>query len=215
MRSSRLKTLMAAPLLLLVLTGAAHAASIEMTPNPATIDAFVGFDFSLRLDSGDSETNVLDFTVSGAGGCGFLCPSTAVAAIVFDGTTVLSANDSDSGLFSAGNVVRGLITPDGAVAGLLIDLSAPSSESFSLKLASTPTTATLYSLSLNSLDGIKSSSDILTSVSQSTKLSFRIRGGPGLAVPEPSAAVVFGMGLLVAHAGLRRRHPASSSHLSR
>lgn len=205
MHSSRWKTLLAAPLLALVLAGTASAASISMSPNPATIDAVLGNDFSLRLDSGDSETNILNFTVTGGGGCGLLCPSTAVAAIVFDGATVLSANDSVSGLFSAGNVVRGLITPDGAVAGLLIDVSAPSSESFWLALSSTPTTATLYSLSLTSLDAVKSANDIVANVVQSTQLTFSVRGISASAVPEPTAAVVFGMGLLVAHAGLRRR----------
>jgi len=205
MHSSCWKTLLAAPLLALVLAGTASAASISMSPNPATIDAVLGNDFSLRLDSGDSETNILNFTVTGGGGCGLLCPSTAVAAIVFDGATVLSANDSVSGLFSAGNVVRGLITPDGAVAGLLIDVSAPSSESFWLALSSTPTTATLYSLSLTSLDAVKSANDIVANVVQSTQLTFSVRGISASAVPEPTAAVVFGMGLLVAHAGLRRR----------
>ncbi|MBK7949237.1 MAG: hypothetical protein IPK00_10975 [Deltaproteobacteria bacterium] len=206
MRSSRMKMLFAAPILLaLALAGAASAASIQMSPNPATIDAFLGNDFSLRLDSGDSTTNILNFTVTGGGGCGLLCPSTAVAAIVFDGATVLSANDTNSNIFSAGNVVRGLITPDGAVAGLLIDLSAPSSEAFSLKLSSTPTTATLFSLNLDSLDRIRTASDIVANVVDSTQLTFSVRGVSGSAVPEPSAALVFGMGLLVAHAGLRPR----------
>lgn len=205
MRSSRIKLLFAAPLLALVLVGSASAASISMSPNPATIDAILGNDFTLRLDSGDSETNLLNFTVTGGGSSCLLCPSTAVAAIVFDGSTVLSAGDSDSGLFSASNVVRGLITPDGAVAGLLIDVSTPSSEAFWLKLSSTPTTATLYSLSLTSLDAVKSANDIVANVVQSTQLTFSVRGVSGAAVPEPTAAVVFGMGLLVAHAGLRRR----------
>ena len=94
---------------------------------------------------------------------------------------------------------------DVTAADMLIDVSAPSSESFWLALSSTPTTATLYSLSLTSLDAVKSANDIVANVVQSTQLTFSVRGISASAVPEPTAAVVFGMGLLVAHAGLRRR----------
>ncbi len=145
MRASQILGPWAASILFsFALAGVASAASITMTPNPASVNAVIGHDFSLRLDSGDSSTNILNFTVSGSGGCGFLCGSTAVAAIVFDDASVLSATDTDSGLLSSGNVVRGLILPGGSVAGVLIDFGSPSSEQFSLTLDRTPTTATLY-----------------------------------------------------------------------
>ncbi|MFO0690907.1 MAG: hypothetical protein U0900_19580 [Myxococcota bacterium] len=212
MRASRRSGFLATSLLLaLVLPIAATATPIQMTPNPAVIDAAVGNDFSLRLDAGDSATNVLQFTVTGGGGCGLFCSSTAVAAIVFDGATVLSATDADSSLFSAGNVVRGLVTPDGAVAGLLIDAGSPSSESFALRLSSTPTTATLYSLSLDSLNRLRRLSDVTSSFVESTKLTFSVRGAAGAVVPEPSAAIVYGLGLLVAGAALRSRRQASTA----
>lgn len=185
--------------------GAASAASIEMSPNPASVNAVIGSDFSLRLDSGDSATNILNFTVSGAGGCGSLCGSTAVAAIIFDDASVLSASDTDGGFFSSGNVVRGLVLPGGSVAGILIDFGSPSSEQFSLTLDQTPTTATLYALNLDSLSGIRSKGDILANIHDSTRLAFSVKGQPVSAVPEPSAAIVFGIGLVVAHVGLRRR----------
>ena len=185
---------------------AASAAPISMTPTTASINSLIGNDFTLRLDSGDSSTNVLDFTVIGGGGCGTLCGSTAVAALIFDGTTVLSATDTVGGFFDSSNVVRGLLTPGGAVAGLLIDTGSPSAESFSLTLASTPTTATLYSLNLSSLTQIRSTSDILANVTDSVRLRFDVKGGGvSSVVPEPTAAVVFGVGLLVANVGLRRR----------
>lgn len=187
------------------LAGAASAAPIQMSPNPATVNAVLGYDFSLSLDSGDSDTNVLHFTAAGAGGCGMACPSTAIAALVFDGVSVLDAGDANSGLFSAGNVVRGLVTPGGAVAGLLIDFGAPNSEAFWLALDATPTTATLYALNLDRLDQIRSKSDILANIKDSTQLSFSTGSGPGAAVPEPSAALVFAVGLLVTQAGVRRR----------
>ena len=184
--------------------GEAQSASMTMSPNRATVDAFLGKDFHLRLDSGDIVTNTLNFTVQGNGGCGILCPSTAMAMIVFDGTTVLSASDTDSGLFSSGNVVRGLLTTNGAVAGLLIDTGAPSSESFRLTLRSTPTTATLYSLNLSSLSSINTTRNLLSRATESTRLTFSVVGGSP-AVPEPSAALVFGAGLMVTALGIRRR----------
>ncbi|MBY0400441.1 hypothetical protein K2X89_09120 [Myxococcota bacterium] len=187
----------------LATAGAAMATPITMSPNPATVNAFIGKDFSLRLDAGDSVTRTLDFTVSGSGGCGFLCPSTAVAMIVFDGATVLSARDTDSGLLSAGNVVRGFVTSKGAVAGLLIDIGAPSSESFRLTLSSVPTTATLYALNLASLKSFDLTRVLRSSVSESTRLTFSVAGGSH-AVPEPSAALVFGGGILAAALGIRR-----------
>jgi len=189
----------------LFLAGSASAASITMTPNPATVNAFIGRDFSLSLDSGDSTSRTLDFTVSGSGGCGFLCPSTAVAMIVFDGATVLSAHDTDSGLFSGGNVVRGFVTTRGAVAGLLIDVGAPSAESFRLTLSSVPTTATLYSLNLSSLTSFNLTRALRSNVIDSTQLTFSVAGGASHAVPEPSAALAFGSGLVVAAWAVRRR----------
>ncbi len=187
----------------MALAGAANSATITMSPNPATVDAVLGRDFSLRLDSGNSLTGTLNFTVTGAGGCGFGCPSTAVAMIVFDGTTVLSASDTDSGLFSSANVVRGFVTSNGAVAGLLIDTGAPSSESFSLTLSSIPTTATLYALNRTSLTSIDMRRAIPSQIIESTRLTFTVVGG-STAVPEPSAALVFGSGLVVAAMAIRR-----------
>jgi len=193
----------------LVQAGDAAASPITMTPGEVSINSVVGNDFTLSLDAGESTTRTLDFTVTGGGGCGFLCPSTAVAAIVFDDATVLSATDADSGLFSANNVVRGIVTPNGAVAGLLIDSGAASSESFRLVLDRIPTTATLYSLSLNGLDQISSTYDILARATDRTTLTFAVDGvlprPPASPMPEPGAALVFGLGLLVANAGIRRR----------
>lgn len=187
------------------LAGSASATPISMTPNPARVDAFIGKDFTLRLDAGNSMTRTLDFTVSGSGGCGFACPSTAVAMIVFDGATVLSAHDTDSGWLSSGNVVRGFVTSRGAVAGLLIDVGAPSAESFRLTLSSVPTTATLYALNPSSLRSFDANRIVRSSVLSSTKLTFSLAGGNSPAVPEPTAAFVFGSGLLVAAMGVRRR----------
>ncbi|MFO0691726.1 MAG: hypothetical protein U0900_23730 [Myxococcota bacterium] len=189
----------------LVLAGAASATPITMTPSLATVDAVIGNDFTLRLDAGDSVTRTLDFTVLGSGGCGPLCPSTAVAMIVFDGATVLSAQDTNSGLLSPGNVVRGFMTSRGAVAALLIDLGAPSAESFRLTLSAVPTTATLYALNLSAVTSFEATRALRSGVVSSTRLTFTtVPGGGSYAVPEPSAALVFGSGLLVAACAVRR-----------
>jgi hypothetical protein len=208
--STRTRRMTALPCLViglaLALAGAADATPITMDPNPATVNAVLGRDFTLRLDEGDSATRTLDFTVSGAGGCGWGCPSTAVALLVFDGATVLSARDTDSGLFSAGNVVRGFVTGGGGVAGLLIDVGAPSAESFRLTLSSVPTTATLYALNLTSLASFDAARALRSSVVDRTRLTFSVADASH-AVPEPTAALVFGTGLLLAARTVRRRSP--------
>ena len=187
-------------LLLVSAAGLANASPIEMSPNPATVNAVMGNDFSLILESGDSDTNVLDFRIQGTGG-----HSVAVAAIVFDGASVISASDTTSGFFNSSNVVRGLIMPQGAVAGLLIDFGAPNSEAFSLTLSATPTTATLYALNLDNLGEIRSHDDIRANILDSTELRFRTIGTPSAPMPEPSAALVFATGLLIAQSRIRRR----------
>jgi hypothetical protein len=189
--------------LIVCFAGAASALSITMTPNPAEVGSLFGSNFTLRLDSGDSDTNILNFTATG-GGCTD-CLSVAVAAILFDDVSVLSATDSAGGMFNPDNVVRGIVTPDGAVAGLLVDFGDPNSESFSLTLNGTPTTATLYALDFRDVRQIESSAHMLANVLDKTRLTFSTDTGSVAAVPEPSAALVFGAGLLVAHAGIRRR----------
>jgi len=205
MRSSRVFCLLVAALVV-SFAGAASAATITMTPNPAEVGSIMGNDFNIRLDSGDSITNILNFTAEGAGGT-----SVAVGALLFhDGVSVLSASDSTGGLMNPDNVVSGLVTPGGAVAGLLVDFGDPSSESFSLQLDGTPTTATLYALNADNIKEFTSNKEFLKNALDRTELRFSTGssepgGGPSTAVPEPSAALIFAAGLLVAQAGIRRR----------
>jgi len=126
-----------------------------------------------------------------------------VAMFVFDGTTVLSATDTKSGLRSSGNVVRGFVTSRGSVSALLIDLGAPGSESSSLTRGTVPTTATLHALNLTSLSSFDATRAILSGVQESTRSTFSVVG-VSHAVPEPSAALVFGGGLLVSALAIRR-----------
>lgn len=189
--------------LIVCFAGAASALPITMTPNPAEVGSLFGSNFSLRLDSGDSDTNILNFTATG-GGCTD-CMSVAVAAIVFDDVSVLTAVDSVGGRFDPNNVVRSVVTPGGAVAGLLVDFGDPTSESFSLTLSGTPTTATLFALNFSDVRQIGSKTDILASILDKTRLKFSTGRESVAPVPEPSAALVFAAGLLIAQAGIHRR----------
>ena len=189
-----------------LLAGSASAVPITMSPGSVSIDTVFGMgnSFTLTYDGGDTSDNVLDFTVQGGGGHGFMnfLPSTALAAIVFDGTSIIDAGDTIGGTLNPANVVRGLTLPGGgAAAALLVDALDPTAESFYLQLASTPTTATLYSLNVGNLTAadIKQLDDILKNAIDKQHLRF------SAAIPEPGSALVFAVGLLVTRGAIRRR----------
>lgn len=186
----------------LFVAGAAAAVPISMNPNPVTVNSVLGSNFTLTYDGGDTIDNVLNFTVAGPGGCGILCPSTAVAAMVFDGVDVTSAGDTESGLFNANNIIHGIATPGGNLAALLLDFGSPNSEAFWAQLNGTPTTATVYALDLDDLGMVHDLDDILGSFIDAQRVEFST---PGQQVPEPSAAMVFAAGLLLARGAVRRR----------
>lgn len=187
----------------------ASAAPISMDPGSVSVDTVLGSGnpFTITFDGGDTSDNVLDFTAYGGGSSSIFVPSTAMAAIVFDGTDILSAGDTVGGLFDPDNVIRGIALPDtGIAAALLVDAGSPSSESFWIQLASAPTTATIYSLSLDGLDlSANSLYALLQSVVDSQTVSFDYEGREAAMVPEPSAALVFGVGLLITCGAMRRR----------
>ena len=184
-----------------LVAGSASAVPISMNPGSVTIDTVLGLgnSFTLTYDGGDTSDNILNFTAHGGGGTGFmnLLPSTALAAIVFDNTSIIDAGDTVGGL-SSNNVVTGIGINGGYAAALLVDAFGPSSESFFLQLASTPTTATIYSVDID-LRSITSFKDILHNAISSQQVRFVA------AIPEPSAALVFGLGLLVTRGAIRRR----------
>jgi len=201
----RSRALLVLPLALL-LAAAASAVPISMTPGSVGIDTLLGQGnaFTLTYDGGDTSDNILDFTMHGGGGTGFLgaMPSAALAAIVFDGTSIIDAGDSIGGTLNPDNVVRGLALPgSGIAAALLVDVLSASSESFFLQLASTPTTATIYSLDLASIDlqNVHGIGDILKSAVDKQSVRFVA------AVPEPGAALVFAVGLLLTRGAIRRQ----------
>lgn len=175
---------------LLLLSAGALAAPITMTPGSASIDGFGG-DFSLALTSGDTTDNILHFSVSGSGGM-----SLGAAALVFDGVDLLAVGETSD----PHGLLTGLSIPSyGTVGGLLVDFGSASTASFYVQTSGVVTTATLYSLSTNGGSLSRAScGDIL----DRQMLSFASAEQP---VPEPSAAVVFSVGLLVLSRFSRRR----------
>jgi len=187
----------------LVLAGPAAAVPISMDPGEVTISTVLGLgnDFTLALDSGDTSDNRLAFSIAGGGGSGALGiqPSIGLAALVFDGVSVLSAGE----IGDPNNLINGISTPDvGALAALLIDIFSPSDGSFYVETSATPTTATIYSLSIGDLGDITDVGDIFDKIVDSTTVSFSAAGPHA---PEPTAALVFGLGFLFVQASCRRR----------
>jgi len=174
-----------------------------MDPGEVEISTVLGLgnDFTLALDSGDTSDNRLEFSIAGGGGWSTLgvAPSIGLAALVFDGVSVLSAGE----IGDPSNLLNGISIPDlGAVAALLIDVFSPSSASFFVETGATPTTATIYSLSLADVAEITSLGDIFDNIVDFETVSF---SSPGPHAPEPTAALVFGLGFLFVRASCRTR----------
>jgi len=204
---------------MVLLGAAAHAAPITMSPDPVTFNGVRGT-FTLDLTSGDSSTNVLTFKVTGSNPAGPL-PAAGVATLIFSGTNILS----ESEISDPDSMLSGLTLPhSGEMVGVLIDFGAPSTATFKLKLSSTPTTATLTSIT---------SSGFLSTKTEKVTLTFNTPKPPvdvppvyvppvkppvhpptlpppppthggGAAIPEPSAALCFAAGLLLVGSRLRR-----------
>lgn len=194
-----------------LVAGAAWASPISM--NPGTVSLSTGtanfFDpdptFDITLVSGDTSDNVLDFDIAGPG---FQIPLVhgAVAAIVFDDATIVSS----SGGSGEPIVVAAAFLGTPLAGAVLFDPLGPSSTLFSLGLSNTPTGATFYSLfgvDLDDIEGADSFDDVLDAIDfQQERVAFEFESnGGGPAVPEPSAALVFGIGMLVSAGAVRRR----------
>lgn len=174
--------------------GVAQAAPITMSSESVTMEGLRG-DFTISLESGETDTNELVFGVLGSNPPGSL-PAMGMAAIVFDDVSVLSAGE----ISDPDNLISGIsISGTGTVTGVLIDFGAPSSANFFVRLSGLPTTATIYSL--GSVDsGTLSRSSLMNWVSR-TQVSFQ---SSAAAIPEPGAALCFAAGLAVVSMRSRR-----------
>ena len=175
----------------------AQAAPITMVTggggSTATLDGVIG-SFDLSLQSGETSTNTLVFKIEGNP------PAMGVAAIVFDGATILSASE----LSDPDHLLTGLAIPQtGVVAGVLIDFTGKDPATFQLALSSTPTTATVYSLNLTGTSTLYRSDSWKTFAIETTALRFS--SASTAAVPEPGAALCFATGLAFVASRLRRK----------
>lgn len=177
-----------------LLSVAGQAAPITMITSggsdTATLNGVIG-SFDLSLQSGDTATNTLVFRIEGNP------PAVGVAAIVFDGATILSASE----LSDPDNLLTGFGAPGTHLAaGVLFDFSGKPPAVFQIALDSAPTTATLYSLNL------KGTSTLYRSTSW-RKLAIETVGVrfSSAAIPEPAAALCFAAGLALVASRLRRR----------
>jgi hypothetical protein len=187
-------------LALLLFAASAKAAPIAMSPDPVTLDGINGT-FTLSLASGDTSTNSLEFDLLGSDQTGFF-PTTGLAAIVFDGTSVVSATE----LSDPDNLIYGLSIPGtGVVAGVLVDFGTASEATFQVVLGSTPTTATIYSLNLKSTSTLYDSTSWQRLAIEKVQVSFSSADGASAPVPEPAAALCFASGLALVASRLRRR----------
>jgi hypothetical protein len=184
---------------LLLLAAAAKAAPITMSPDPVTLDGINGT-FTLSLASGDTSDNSLVFDLLGSDQTGFF-PTSGLAALVFDGTSVVSASE----ISDPDNLIWGLSVPGtGVVAGVLVDFGTASEATFQVLLSSAPTTATIYSLNLTSTSSLYDSTSWQRLAIEKTQVSFS-PGGASAPVPEPAAALCFASGLALVASRLRRR----------
>jgi hypothetical protein len=186
----------------LVLAGGAAAVPISMDPGAVTVSTVLGLgnDFTLALDSSDTSDNRLNFSIAGGGGWGIMdiLPSAGLAAMIFDDVSVLNAGE----ISDPDHVIQGISLPEmGAVAALLIDGFSPSSASFFVATSATPTTATIYSLSLGDIGDVTSLDEIFANIVDSETVRF---SAPGAPMPEPTAALVFAVGFLMIQASRRR-----------
>jgi hypothetical protein len=192
------RTAVAALVAALGLAGSASAAPISMVSADGDglvhLDAVVG-SFDLTLTSGDTATNSLVFNIVGQP------PAFGVGAIVFDGTTILSASE----LADPDHLLTGLVLPNSnTVAGILIDFGAPSQASFRVVLGSTPTSATVFSLNLTGTSPLFGSTSWQTFALDQEHVRFVSGQGTGTPVPEPAAALCFATGLALVASRLRR-----------
>ena len=178
----------------LLLAVAAQAAPISMVSGDGDgvvrLDGVMG-SFDLSMPSGNTATNTLVFQIQGNP------PAIGVAAIVFDGATVLSATE----LADPSHLLSGLAVPStGVVAGVLVDFGAPSQASFQVVLSSLPSTASVYSLNLTDTSPLFRSNSWQKLSIEKEQVRFSTA-----AIPEPGAALCFATGLTFVASRLRRR----------
>jgi hypothetical protein len=183
---------LSAILLATLWAGGAAAATITMSPDPVVLDGVWG-SFTLELGTSDDSDNVLNFAIASTS-----TPAAGIAAILFDGVTVLDAFETSD----PDGLVSGIVIASaGAVAGLLLDFGAPSMASFAVQTSSTPTSATLYTIGAWSLPSADEAGRWTGDYLRSLKLDEqRVQFTVDTAgvIPEPDARLSYAAGLALA-----------------
>jgi hypothetical protein len=174
------------------LASAAQAAPITMSPDPVTLQGVRGH-FTLSLQGGDTSDNRLVFGLRGSNPAGSL-PAYGVAAIVFNGVSVVSAGE----LTDPDSLISGMSIGSSAVGGLLVDFGDPSTASFFVRLSGAPTSAYIYSVSGTSALSLSSSTSRQGCYLDKKVVRF------DAAIPEPGAGLCFAAGLALVATRLRR-----------
>jgi hypothetical protein len=188
-------------LTVVVVASAASAAPIYMDPNPVQLPSLDGTAdaFTLSLLSGDTANHRLDFQLAGPGGGVFL-PSVGASAIVFDDVILTGwGATSTSDMFFSGPASP--FFGDPSTAGwLALDWLDPGFAEFYVEADQMFTTATVYSLSI-SFSHIGNLDDFFSHTIDRQRVRF------SSSIPEPSAALVFAMGMLIAGRTVTQRRP--------
>ncbi len=185
---------------LVLVASVASAAPISMSPDPVGLPSIDGTPdaFTLSLTSGDTDTNRLDFRLQGPGGGRFL-PTVGASVIVFDDVTLTDVGTSSvtSMLFLGPEA----FDDDSAAGWLAFDWRNAGSAEFFVVGDGEFSSATVYSLGVD-LRSIRCKDDFDINVIDRKVVHF------SSAVPEPSAALVFCVGMVITGRSLARRRAA-------
>lgn len=177
-----------------LMASAASAAPIYMDPNPVHLSSLSGTPnaYTLSLLSGDDTTNYrLNFELSSE-----FVPTAGVAAIFFDDVILTGWGSTSTSDMFFGELSLG---DPSAAAWLAIDWwGETGSVEFYVESDQMFTTATVYSLNI-SFDQSGDKEDWLSYSFDSQRVRF------SNSIPEPSAALVFAMGMLIAGRSVSQR----------
>jgi len=162
-----------------------------MTPNAVGLPLVGGIPnaYEISLLSGDTENYRLNFRLSGPGGSF----TVGASVMVFDDVTLTHmGKTSVNDMYFFGLDVGS----HNAAGWLAVDWGTAGSAYFFVEADRMYTTATIYTLSVG-FDYLNDGHGYLDHIIQATQVEFS-SSGSGPPIPEPSAAVVFGVGMLIA-----------------
>ena len=175
-------------------TGAASAGTITMDPNPVDLPTLFGTPdpYRITLLSGDTENYHLDFQISGPADEFWV----GASVMVFDNVML-----TDMGSTSVIDMMffgPSAVSPN-AAGWLAVDWGTAGTADFFIEADSMYTTATIYTLSVG-LSHLQDGHGYYDHVIDTQLVAFQYPASSTSVstIPEPSAALVFGVGMLIA-----------------